>query len=64
MLFRSDPGDLDGFGRALALYQADVALRVRHGAAGLAFAKNRDWDTINNAVMHTYARIIERRRPR
>ena len=59
-----DPGDLDGFGRALALYQADPALRAQHGAAGLAFAKTRDWDTINNAVMHTYARIIERRRPR
>ena len=58
-----DPGDLDGFARALALYQADPALRAQHGAAGLAFAKTRDWDTINNAVMHTYARIIERRRP-
>ena len=56
------PLDTDGFAAALHAYQQDPALRVRHGEAGLAFAKTMDWDEINAAVMRVYARVIERRR--
>ena len=58
------PLDTDGFAAALHAYQQDPALRVRHGEAGLAFAKTMDWDEINAAVMRVYARVIERRRAR
>ena len=55
------PDDLDGFAEALTAYQRDPALRARHGAAGLAFAKTRDWDEINGAVMRLYEQVIARR---
>jgi glycosyltransferase involved in cell wall biosynthesis len=58
----SDPGDIDDFAQSLAEYQRDPALRARHGAAGLAFAKTMDWDAINSVVLHVYERVIERRR--
>ena len=58
------PLDTDGFAAALDAYQRDPALRARHGAAGLAFARTMDWDEINAAVMRVYARVIERRRAR
>ncbi|MDV3258146.1 MAG: glycosyltransferase family 1 protein [Sphingomonas sp.] len=58
----AEPGDIDGFARALATYQRDPALREKHGAAGLEFAKSMDWDEINAAVMHLYEKVIERRR--
>ena len=57
----SDPGDIDDFARSLAEYQRDPALRARHGAAGLEFAKTMDWDEINGAVMHVYERVMKRR---
>jgi glycosyltransferase involved in cell wall biosynthesis len=56
-----EPGDIDCFAEALAAYQRDPALRARHGAAGLEFAKTMDWDEINAAVMKVYDRVIERR---
>jgi hypothetical protein len=58
----SDPGDIDDFAQSLAEYQRDPALRARHGAAGLGFAKTMDWDAINSVVLHVYERVIERRR--
>ena len=57
----SEPGDIDDFARSLAEYQRDPALRAKHGAAGLEFAKTMDWDEINAVVMHVYERVIERR---
>jgi glycosyltransferase involved in cell wall biosynthesis len=57
----SDPGDIDDFARSLAEYQRDPALRAKHGAAGLEFAKTMDWDEINGAVMHVYERVMKRR---
>jgi phosphatidylinositol alpha 1,6-mannosyltransferase len=57
-----EPGDIDAFAAALGAYARDPALRQRHGAAGLAFAETRDWDTINSVVLKVYARVIERRR--
>ena len=56
-----EPGDIAAYGRALHAYAADTSLRQRHGAAGLADARTRDWDAINAAVMHVYERVIERR---
>lgn len=58
----AEPGDIDAIADELADYQRDPALRARHGAAGLEFAKKMDWDEINAAVMHVYERVIERRR--
>ena len=55
------PGDVDGYADALAAYAADPQLRARHGAAGLAFARTRDWDSINSAVLDVYRRVIARR---
>ena len=57
----AEPGDFEAMAEELADYQRDPALRARHGAAGLEFAKTMDWDEINAAVMHVYKRVIERR---
>ncbi|MBA3729561.1 MAG: glycosyltransferase family 1 protein [Sphingomonas sp.] len=57
-----EPGAIDEFGAALCRYAAKPALRARHGAAGLAYAKTMDWDSINSVVMKVYTRVIERRR--
>ena len=57
-----EPGAIDEFGAALCAYAARPALRAKHGAAGLAFARTMDWDSINSVVMKVYARVIERRR--
>ena len=57
----AEPGDICALAGAVAAYAADPALRVAHGAAGLAYAKTQDWDVINAAVLKTYARAIERR---
>ena len=57
-----EPGAIDDFGAALCRYAAEPALRAKHGAAGLAYAKTMDWDLINAAVVKVYARVIERRR--
>jgi glycosyltransferase involved in cell wall biosynthesis len=56
-----EPGDGDAFADALQAYARDPALRARHGAAGLAFARTMDWDHINAAVLRVYQRVIERR---
>ena len=57
----AEPGDIDAMAMELADYQHDPALRAKHGAAGLEFAKGMDWDEINGAVMHVYERVAERR---
>ncbi|MGI8930948.1 MAG: glycosyltransferase family 4 protein, partial [Sphingomicrobium sp.] len=57
-----EPGAIDEFAAALCKYAAKPALRAKHGAAGLAYAKTMDWDSINAVVMKVYARVIERRR--
>ena len=58
----AEPGDVETMASELADYQRDPALRARHGAAGLEFAKTMEWDEINAAVMHVYERVVERRR--
>ncbi|MEO6580307.1 MAG: glycosyltransferase family 1 protein [Sphingomicrobium sp.] len=56
-----DPLEPDQYGDALRRYADDPELRARHGAAGLEFARTRDWDAINADVMKLYTRVIERR---
>ena len=56
-----EPGDTDAMADALQAYQGNADLRASHGAAGLAQARTRDWDTINSAVLKLYERVIERR---
>ena len=55
------PGDVEAFADALEAYARDPKLRERHGRAGLAHAKTRDWDVINSVVLKTYQRVIQRR---
>lgn len=57
-----EPGDIDAFAAAIGAYACDPVLRARHGAAGLGYARTRDWDSINAVVIKVYARVIERRR--
>ena len=56
-----DPTDRGAFVEAIATYAAEPAMRIAHGAAGLAFAETQDWDRINAAVVEVYGRAIERR---
>ena len=56
-----DPGDIEGYADALQAYCTDPELRRRHGEAGLAYAKTRDWDTINSVVLDVYRKTIARR---
>ena len=58
----AEPGDIDAMANELADYARNPGLRLKHGAAGLEFAKTMDWDEINAAVMRVYERVIERRR--
>ena len=54
------PHDMAGYVDALAAYARDPALRAAHGNAGIAFAKTRDWDEINSAVLSVYHQLIAR----
>ena len=49
------------FAEALTAYARDPDLRRRHGEAGLAAAKTKDWDTINSAVIRAYRHTIFKR---
>ena len=56
-----DGTEPDEFADALAAYARDPELRRRHGEAGLAIARTRDWDTINSAVIRAYKHAIVKR---
>ena len=56
-----EPGDVEAYADALELYARSPDVRERHAAAGLAYAKTRDWDEINSAVLKVYSRVIEKR---
>lgn len=49
------------FAKAIAPYCLDRALREQHGRAGELQAQMYSWDAINQVVVDTYFRIIERR---
>jgi phosphatidylinositol alpha 1,6-mannosyltransferase len=59
-----EPTDIAAYADALEAYAADPELRRRHGAAGLAYAKTMDWDTINAAVLRVYLRVAGKRESR
>ena len=56
-----DGTEPDEFADALAAYARDPDLRRRHGEAGLATARQMDWDTINSAVIRAYKHAIVKR---
>jgi glycosyltransferase involved in cell wall biosynthesis len=55
------PGDATAFARALAPYCTDTDLLHAHGAAGEQRARAYSWDTINQAVVDTYLRLLAQR---
>ncbi|MEM9500742.1 MAG: glycosyltransferase family 1 protein [Pseudomonadota bacterium] len=56
------PSDTAAFAEALAPYCTDPALRIAHGEAGGAKAREYDWETINRVVADIYVRLVEDRR--
>ena len=56
-----EPGDIDAYAQALAIYIQTPELCREHGQAGVAFTQNRDWDSINNAVLQTYEKLVSGR---
>jgi len=52
------PGAIRQFAEALKSYVEDPEMRVRHGAAGEARAREFSWDRINQTVADTYIRLI------
>lgn len=55
------PRDVAAFADALEAYARNPELRRSHAQAGLAYARTRDWDAINSAVLRVYETVIERR---
>ncbi|MDG6078802.1 glycosyltransferase family 1 protein [Erythrobacter litoralis] len=53
-------GTPGAYADALAAYCEDDALRARHGSAGEVKSRTYSWDAINQAVVDTYLRIIDR----
>jgi phosphatidylinositol alpha 1,6-mannosyltransferase len=59
-----EPRDIAAYADALQAYAGDPELRRRHGAAGLAYARTMDWDSINAAVLRVYLRVAGKREAR
>ena len=55
------PTDIPGYADALQRFCEDDAFRASAGAAGHAVADMYQWDRINQAVLDTYLRVLERR---
>jgi phosphatidylinositol alpha 1,6-mannosyltransferase len=55
------PTDISGYADALQRFCEDDAFRTAAGAAGHAEADTYQWDRINQVVLDTYLRVIERR---
>ncbi|GGA56873.1 glycosyltransferase family 4 protein [Sphingomonas psychrolutea] len=55
------PTDISGYADALQRFCEDDAFRIAAGAAGHAEAATYQWDRINQVVLDTYLRVIERR---
>jgi glycosyltransferase involved in cell wall biosynthesis len=53
------PGDFAGYAKALSDYVADPKMRAAHSKAGIAFAKTRQWDEINNTVLKAYEELVD-----
>jgi glycosyltransferase involved in cell wall biosynthesis len=55
------PKDIEGYADALQRLCEDDALRLDAGRAGHAKAAGYRWETINQAVLDTYLKVVERR---
>ncbi len=53
------PGAISEFADALADYCIYPTLRAKHGAAGEMATAKYDWDSVNQAMIDTYLRIID-----
>lgn len=58
------PTDISGYADALQRFCEDDAFRAAAGAAGHAEADTYQWDRINQVVLDTYLRVLERRETR
>ena len=56
------PTDIEGYADALQRFCVDDAFRRGAGAAGHAEASTYQWERINQAVLDTYLRVMERRK--
>lgn len=56
-----DPTDIQGYADALQRFCEDDALRVAAGRAGVAKAAGYRWETINQAVLDVYLKVMARR---
>ena len=54
-------GTAAAYAEALAAYCVNPAMRRRHGAAGEAKSREYSWDAINQVVVDTYLRLLDRR---
>ena len=57
-----EPTDIQGYADALQRLCEDEAFRIAAGRVGHANAAGYRWDAINQAVLDTYLKVIERRR--
>jgi glycosyltransferase involved in cell wall biosynthesis len=55
------PGAISEFADALQSYLEDEGLRAVQGAAGKAVADRYRWDSVNQAMLDTYLRIVAQR---
>lgn len=53
------PGAISDFAEALADYCTYPTLRAKHGAAGEMATAKYDWDSVNQAMIDTYLRIVD-----
>lgn len=58
------PTDISGYADALQRFCEDDLFRAAAGAAGHAEAETYQWDRINQVVLDTYLRVLERRETR
>lgn len=56
------PGAIGQFAAALQHYLQDPVMREAHGQAGKAFADRYRWDSVNQAMLDTYLRVLNQRR--
>ena len=56
------PTDIEGYADALQRFCEDEAFRLGAGRAGVAEAAGYKWERINQVVLDTYLRVIERTR--
>ncbi len=56
------PGAVSLFAAALERYCTDVELRQAHGEAGLKLSTRNRWDSVNQAMLDAYMRVVAQRR--